>query len=248
MDISPNPSKRILRKRKQTEETWEMEVEESHANIEGELTVPVRGKNKVSKRKSIATRQRVRNLKVLNSPSRDEEESVVDDDEVSVIAKEVYDACVPPSREHSPVPMYTIPPTTSSPPKIASPPLLKPQNTPLPPPTKSPPSPVPKEKKPAVVPISEEHPDVPDLKEQPSATNPPNTSSYSSQSPTIGATYTLAHARRLDYLFTLVMGHSEAMMKFANEDKGVNGLVQGLMSKVDKALNGQKFIMENLVI
>ncbi|XP_057247505.1 uncharacterized protein LOC130589893 [Beta vulgaris subsp. vulgaris] len=140
-------------------------------------------------------------------------------------------------REQSPVPMDTIPPTTSSPPKTASPPPFAPQNTPIPPPTKSPPSPVPKEKKPAVV---------PDLKEQPAATNLPNTSPSSSKNPTIGATYALAHARRLDYLFTLVMDHSEVMMEFANEAKGVNGLVEGLMSKVDKALDGQKLIMEQL--
>ncbi|KMT08313.1 hypothetical protein BVRB_6g141800 [Beta vulgaris subsp. vulgaris] len=189
------------------------------------------------------TSQRVRNLKVLNSPSHDEEESD-DDDEVSVIAKEVYDACIPSLREHSPVPMDTIPPTTSSPPKSASPPPFAPQNTPIPPYTKSPPSPVPKDKKPAAVPIPEEQPAIPNLKEQPAAQNPPNTSPSSSQNPTIGATYTLAHSRRLDYLFTLVMGHSEAMLEFANEAKGVNGLVHGLMSKVDKALEGQKLIIE----
>ncbi|KMT08008.1 hypothetical protein BVRB_6g144860 [Beta vulgaris subsp. vulgaris] len=169
------------------------------------------------------TSQRVRNLKVLNSPSHDEEESV--DDEVSVIAKEVYDACIPPSREQSPAPMDTIPPTTSSPPKSTAPPPFAPQNTPIPPPTQSPPFPIPKEKKPANVPILEEQPAVPDLKEQSAAQNAPNTSPSSSQNPTIGATYTLAHARRLDYLFTLVMGHSKAMMEFANEAKGVNGVL-----------------------
>ena len=114
------------------------------------------------------TSQRVRNSKVLNSPSHDEEESV-DDDEVRVIAKEVYDACFPPSREQSPVPMDTIPPTTSS-----SPPFT-PQNTPISPASKSTPSSVPKEKKPAVVPISKEQPAIPNLKEQHAATNPLNT-------------------------------------------------------------------------
>ncbi|KMT04024.1 hypothetical protein BVRB_8g187270 [Beta vulgaris subsp. vulgaris] len=164
------------------------------------------------------TSQRVRSKKVLNAPSlvQDEEDSI-DDDEVRVIAKEAYDACFPSSREQSPVPMDTIPPTTSSPPKAASPPPSKPQKTPSLTPSRSPPSPVPKGQKPAVVPISKEQPVVPNPKEHLAETNPHNTSPSSSQNPTIGAPYTLAHARRLDYLFILVMGHSEAMMEFANE-------------------------------
>ena len=36
------------------------------------------------------------------------------------------------------------------------------------------------------------------------------------------------------------------MFTFANEAKGVNGLAQGLMDKVDKALDRQKLIMEQL--
>ena len=56
MDISPNPSIRVLRKRKKIEESMKMEVEEPHANIEGESKVPVRGTTKVAKRKSTTTR------------------------------------------------------------------------------------------------------------------------------------------------------------------------------------------------
>ncbi|XP_010666687.1 vegetative cell wall protein gp1-like [Beta vulgaris subsp. vulgaris] len=130
-------------------------------------------------------------MKVLNSPSlvHGTDESI-DDDEVRVIAKKVYDACFPPSREQSPFLMDTIPPTISSPPKTASPPPSTSQNTPIPPPSKSPPSPVPKGQKPTPVPISKEQPAVPNPKEHPAETNPHSTFPSSSQNPTIGAPYT----------------------------------------------------------
>nr|ABM55243.1 hypothetical protein [Beta vulgaris] len=226
------------------EEELEIEVEKEKEKkqqkiekIEKEKEKKMKKKNKKQKRRGRS--QRVRNMKILNSPSHDEDESV-NVDEVSGIAKE------PPSREQTPIPMDTIPPFPSSPPKTASPSPIAPQNTHIPPSTKLPSFSVPKAKETAVVPIPEEQPAVPKSKEQPAAPNPPQTAPSSSQNPTIGATYTLAHAKRLDYLFTLVMGHSEAMMEFANEAKGLNGLVQGVMNKVDKALEGQQVIMERL--
>ena len=96
------------------------------------------------------TSQRVRNMKVLNSLSfvLDTDDNI-DDDEVCVIAKEAYEACIPPSREQSPVPMDTTPP------KTASPPPSKSQNTLISPPFDSPTSPVPKGK-PAAISISKE--------------------------------------------------------------------------------------------
>ncbi|KMS98652.1 hypothetical protein BVRB_3g070070 [Beta vulgaris subsp. vulgaris] len=121
-----------------------------------------------------------------------------------------------------------------------------PQIDPIPPSTSKPSCSVPKAKKTGAVPIPEEQHAVPKPKEQTAAPNPSQTAPSSSQNPTIGSTYTLAHARRLDSLFSLVMGHSEAMMEFATEAKDLNGLVKGVMHKVDKALDGQQEIMARL--
>ncbi|KMT11753.1 hypothetical protein BVRB_5g104570, partial [Beta vulgaris subsp. vulgaris] len=117
---------------------------------------------------------------------------------------------------------------------------LAPQNDPILPSTSKPSYSVPQTKKSGVVPILEEHHVVPKPKEQTDAPHPPQAPS-SSQNPTIGSTYTLAHS-----LFSLVMGHSEAMMEFATEAKDLNGLVKGVMHKVDKALDGQQEIMARL--
>ncbi|KMS64999.1 hypothetical protein BVRB_040480, partial [Beta vulgaris subsp. vulgaris] len=127
----------------------------------------------------------------------------------------------------------------------ASPSTLAPQDDSIPPSTSKPSCSVPKAKETVGVPILEEQPAVPKPKEQtenPKSSQAPSTS----QNPTIGSTYTLAHARRLDSLFSLVMSHSEAMMEYATEAKDLNGLVKGVMSKVDKALDGQQEIMTRL--
>ncbi|KMS65204.1 hypothetical protein BVRB_038360, partial [Beta vulgaris subsp. vulgaris] len=142
--------------------------------------------------------------------------------------------------------METNPPFPPSPPKSTSPSIVAPQNDPIPPSTSKFSCSVPKDKETDVVLIPEEQPVVPKPKEQIAAPNPSQNAPSSSQNPTIGSTYTLAHARRLDYLFSLVMGHSEAMMEFATEAKDLNGLVKGVMHKVDKALEGQQVIMARL--
>ncbi|KMS98643.1 hypothetical protein BVRB_3g069980 [Beta vulgaris subsp. vulgaris] len=184
-------------------------------------------------------------MKVLNFPLLDTDESF-EKDEVRVIDKEDYESNLPPSREQTPVPMETNSPFPPSPPKSASPSTLAPQNDPIPPSTSKPSCSVPKDKVTYAVPIPEEQPAVPKPKEQTAAPNPSQHAPSSPQNPTIGSTYTLAYARRLDYLFSLVMGHSEAMMEFATEAKDLNGLVKGVMHKVDKALDGQQVIMARL--
>ncbi|KMT05963.1 hypothetical protein BVRB_7g164520 [Beta vulgaris subsp. vulgaris] len=184
-------------------------------------------------------------MKVLNFPLLDAEESF-EEDEVKVIDREDYESNLPPSREPTPVPMETNPPFPSSPQKSASPSTLTPQNDPIPSSTSKPSCSVPKAKKTGGVPILEEQHAVPKPKEQTDAPHPSQNAPSSSQNPTIGSTYTLAHARRLDSLFSLVMGHSKAMMEFATEAKDLNGLVKGVMRKVDKALDGQQEIMARL--
>ncbi|KMT17489.1 hypothetical protein BVRB_2g037710 [Beta vulgaris subsp. vulgaris] len=186
--------------------------------------------------KSTRTSQRVQNMKVLNFPLLDTDESF-EEEEVKVIVKEDYESNLPYSREQNPVPMETIPPFPPSPQKSASPSHIAPQINPLPPSTSKPS---------CSVPIPEEQPGVPKSKEHTAAPNPSQNAPSSSRNPSIGSTYTLAHVRRLDYLFSLVMGHSEAMMEFATETKDLNGLVKGVMNKVDKALEGQQVIMERL--
>ncbi|KMT05966.1 hypothetical protein BVRB_7g164550 [Beta vulgaris subsp. vulgaris] len=214
-------------KEKKKNEKEKQEAKKKGKKVVEEMVKPVT--------KSTRTSQRVRNLKVLNSPSHDEEESI-DEDEVRVIAKEAYESCLPHSREQTPVPMETIPPFPSSPPKSASPSPIAPQNNPIPPSTSKPSCYVPKEKETAVVPIPEEQPAVPKSKEHTVVPNPSQNTPSFSQNPTIGSTYTLAHAKRLEYLFTLVMGHSEAMMEFATEAKDLNGLVQGRFSNLSTPL------------
>ncbi|KMT06154.1 hypothetical protein BVRB_7g163230 [Beta vulgaris subsp. vulgaris] len=226
-------------KKNQKEKKIEKEKEETKKKgkkVVDEVVKPVM--------KSTRASQRVQNMKVLNFPILDAEESC-EEDEVKVIDREDYESNLPPSREPTPVPMETNPPFPPSPQKSASPSTLAPQDDTIPPSTSKPSCSVPKAKETVGVPILEEQPAVPKPKEQ-TANPKPSQAPSTSQNPTIGSTYTLAHARRLDSLFSLVMGHSEAMMEFATEAKDLNGLVKGVMSKVDKALDGQQEIMARL--
>ncbi|KMT07862.1 hypothetical protein BVRB_6g145590 [Beta vulgaris subsp. vulgaris] len=172
--------------------------------------------------KAPRTSKRVRNIKVLSSPIfvfGDND----DDDEPVLIAQEDFSGYVSPSREPSPVPMENTPQTASAT-------LPSPQKSQPPPNSLKSTSSVPKEKGPVVVPIQEEQPAVPNSKE-PYNVPDPDFPSSSSHNPIIRSTYTLEHAERLDHLFTLVMGPSEAMMEFAGDAKDVNGLVTGLSDK-----------------
>ncbi|KMS65180.1 hypothetical protein BVRB_038600, partial [Beta vulgaris subsp. vulgaris] len=130
-DVEEGEEKEIEEKKREKlgkEKEKKIEKEKEEAKKKGKKVV-----EEVVKPVTESTRssQRVQNMKVLNFPLLDADESF-EEDEVRVIDKEDYESNLPPSREQTPVPMETNPPFPPSPPKSVSPSTIAPQNDHIP--------------------------------------------------------------------------------------------------------------------